>query len=134
MPMINKLPKKPKTERKETDMRKLRQSAYQSTKWRKLREWYIREHPVCEECIKKGIVSPAEVHHIKSPFRNVDGEMTIDWGLMLNPTNLKSLCKEHHGELHARQQGSMNPEEVLRQLDALLNNDITDDDIEKGNW
>ena len=41
---------------------------YGSKLWHSLRNSYIREHPLCEECLAKGIVTPAEhVHHI-TPF------------------------------------------------------------------
>jgi 5-methylcytosine-specific restriction protein A len=70
MPTINTLPKKPKVERQDTDMRNLRQKAYQNTKWRKMRDTYMHEHPLCEECLKQGKVTPAEdIHHRRSPFQ-----------------------------------------------------------------
>lgn len=95
MARINLLPKKKRTNnRKQTDMRKLRQTAYNSTKWRKLRLSYLMLHPMCEECEK----NPAtDVHHIKSFI--VNGE--IDWGLLLNENNLQSLCKDCHGKHHS---------------------------------
>ena len=95
MAKINLLPKKPKnTNRKQTDKRKLRQKAYNSTQWRKLRLKYLMEHPMCEECDRK----PAEdIHHIKSFI--VKDE--IDWDLLLNEKNLQALCKDCHGKHHA---------------------------------
>jgi len=127
MPTINKIPKKPKVERKETDMRQLRQKAYQNTVWRKERENYMHEHPICEECWKKGKITPAtDVHHIKSPFQN--GE--INWNLLVSWDNLESLCKECHGEIHAKQQGHISPEEILKQLDALFDENKPDSDFE----
>ena len=33
---------------------------YGSKLWHSLRNSYIREHPLCEECLAKGIVTPAE--------------------------------------------------------------------------
>lgn len=96
MARINLLPKKKKktNERKQTDKRKLRQSAYNSTGWRKLRNKYIMEHPMCEECDKK----PSEdVHHIKSFIVNNE----IDWGLLLDENNLQAVCKDCHGLHHS---------------------------------
>lgn len=124
MPTINKIPPKVKTnERKETDMRLLRQKAYQNTTWRKMRDCYLREHPLCDECLKKGKITPAtDIHHIKSPFRN--GE--INYALLLDEDNLMSLCKECHGNIHAAQQGHISPEEILKQLDQLFDNNIPD--------
>lgn len=131
MPTIAKTKKKTTYQRKETDMRKLRQTAYQLPAWRKMRETYMHEHPLCEECLKVGKVTAAEdVHHKTSPFRN--GE--VNYGLLLNYNNLMSVCRKCHGEIHAKQKGWKSPEEVLRQLDALFDNNISDKDIEDGNY
>ncbi len=128
MPTINKIPKKEKKiERKETDMRKLRQEAYQNTTWRKMRDTYMHEHPICEECLKKGKVTAAQdVHHKKSPFKG--GE--INWNLLLDYDNLMSVCKDCHGKIHAAQQGHVSPEEIIAQLDALFDENIPDSDFE----
>lgn len=128
MPTINRLPKKPKTSsRNNTDMRELRQKAYQNTAWRKLRETYLKEHPLCEDCLAEGKVTPAtDVHHVKSPFRGKE----INWMLLLNYNNLAALCKECHGNRHAAEQGHISPEEVLKQLDDLFNENIKDEDLE----
>ena len=126
MPTIQKIERKKKTsERKETDMRQLRQKAYQNKEWRKLREVYIHEHPICQDCLAKGKVTPAQdIHHIKSPFQN--GE--INYGLLLDYDNLVALCKDCHGNRHAAEQGHISPEEVIRQLDALFDESIPDED------
>jgi 5-methylcytosine-specific restriction protein A len=128
MPYINKLEKKKtSSERKETDMRELRRKAYNNTAWRKLRDLYMHEHPICEECLKKGKITAAEdVHHKRSPFRK--GE--INYGLLMDYDNLMAVCKECHGEIHAAQQGHISPEEILKQLDALFDENIKDEDLE----
>lgn len=129
MPYINKLEKKKtSSERKETDMRELRRKAYNNTAWRKLRDLYMHEHPICEECLKKGKITAAEdVHHKRSPFRK--GE--INYGLLMDYDNLMAVCKECHGEIHAAQQGHISPEEILKQLDALFDTEnISDEDLE----
>lgn len=125
-PTVNKLERKKKTyERKETDMRKLRQAAYQNTQWRKLRDTYIHEHPICEECLKKGKVTPAtDVHHKISPFKG--GE--INYATLLDYDNLMALCRECHGEIHASQQGHVSPEKIIEQLDRLFDESIPDED------
>lgn len=132
MPRINKPQRKTSSERNEnTDMRKLRKEAYNNKVWRKMRDTYMKEHPICEECLKQGKVTAAEdVHHKKSPFRNG----VINYGLLFDYDNLMSLCKECHGKIHAEQQGHISPEEVIKQLDALFDNNISDKDIEDGNY
>jgi 5-methylcytosine-specific restriction protein A len=108
-------------------MRELRRKAYNNTAWRKLRDLYMHEHPICEECLKKGKITAAEdVHHKRSPFRK--GE--INYGLLMDYDNLMAVCKECHGEIHAAQQGHISPEEILKQLDALFDENIKDEDLE----
>ena len=120
MPTINTPKKTKKTNTNPpTDMKKLRQKAYQSKEWRELRDTYIRMHPLCEECIKKNIVTPAQdVHHIKSPFTKGN----INYHLLLDMNNLESVCKVCHAEIHNRQQGNYTVQDALRLLADLLEN------------
>ena len=129
MPVINKIEKKRTySERKETDMRKLRQKAYQLTVWKKLRLAHLKRNPICAECLKKGELTPAEdVHHIRSPFNG--GEINYD--LLLDSNNLESVCKKCHAEIHNKQQGHISPEEVLKQLDDLFDENKPDSDFEE---
>ena len=120
MPTLN-IQKKTKKENNNqpTDMRRLRQKAYQSKEWRELRNEYMRLHPLCEECIKKNIVTPAQdVHHIKSPFTKGN----INYTLLLDMNNLESVCKVCHAEIHNKQQGNYSVQDALRLLADLLDN------------
>lgn len=131
MPTINTLKKTKKeyTRNEHTPNRDLRRKAYGSTEWRKLRDWYMKQHPICEECLKNGKVTPAEdIHHVKSPF--LKGE--INWALLLDADNLKPLCKRCHANLHNKQLGHISPQDVIKQLEDLLNENITDEEIESG--
>lgn len=131
MPTINKPQKKISAKKNNTDMRLLRQKAYRLPAWRKMRDSYMKEHPICEECLKVGRVTAAEdVHHKRSPFRN--GE--INWGLLLAYDNLESVCKECHARIHNEKLGHVSPESIIKQLDALFDNNISDKDIEDGNY
>ena len=126
---INKKPKQEVKRNENTNSRELRKKAYNNTEWRKMRTSYIKEHPICEECLNKGKVTPAtDVHHIKSPFNSGD----INYTLLLDYNNLKSLCQECHGNIHANQQGKTTIQDVLRQLADLLDPTITDEELEKG--
>lgn len=133
MPTLNlqKKTKKETNQRNEnTASREMRRKAYNNTDWRKLRNNYIKEHPLCEECLNKGKVVPAEdVHHIRSPFSN--GE--INYALLLDGNNLKSLCKECHAAIHNHKEEKITIQDVLRQLSDLLNEEISDEEIEKQN-
>ena len=131
MPKINKLEKKPRnTERKDTDMRELRRKAYNNTAWRKMRDTYMKEHPICEKCLEKGKITPAvDIHHKRSPFQG--GE--VNYALLLDYDNLMALCKDCHGEIHAAQQGHITPEKILEELDALFNDNIPDSAFDNDN-
>ena len=59
--------------------------------WNRLRNRYIREHPLCEDCLKSGYYVPAaEVHHIVPVSRGGTNEIT----------NLVALCKSCHMKRH----------------------------------
>ena len=106
-------------------MRILRATAYNNQNWKKLRETYLKTHPLCEECLKKGKVTPAtSVHHKVSPFKN--GE--INYNLLLDYNNLESVDHECHAAIHNKEQGHISPEEIIRQLDALFDENIPDED------
>ena len=96
MPYI-KRPHKEKTKRS----RHSNQSAryYNSHQWKLLRKWYITTHPLCEECLALGISTPADDVHHRVEFMNGKDDAER-WELLLSETNLESLCKMHHQQIH----------------------------------
>ena len=134
MPTIQRL--KPR-ERKDcqrnenTDERVLRKQLYNTTKWRKAREYHIRTQPLCQECLKEGKVyggtleDPIQVHHIRSPFQ--DGK--INWDMALDDNNLETICSYHHGLIHQKEKGYRDPQEILDALEELFN-DIDNGSVE----
>lgn len=63
--------------------------------WRRIRDRYIAEHPLCEECQKYGRLTPAEeVHHI----------IPLSKGGTNADSNLMSLCKKCHSSITAREE------------------------------
>lgn len=65
-------------------------------RWRKASAMWLRNHPLCVHCEKKGLITPAcEVDHIV-PHR---GSQAIFW----DETNWQSLCKPHHSAKTARE-------------------------------
>ena len=113
---VIKVPKKPRkpcrfsgcpelTENKYCDKhRKLESSYYNKYKrnpntykrygnrWRKIRQLYIKEHPVCELCERKNILRPVEeVHHV----------IPLSKGGSHHKDNLMSLCKSCHSKITA---------------------------------
>src|SRR3989338_1482505 len=63
--------------------------ALRSPKWNEVRKIYLKSHPACEVCGKKGkLLSPNQIHH-KKVF-HLHPELELD----LN--NLICLCSDHH--------------------------------------
>lgn len=61
--------------------------------WRKIRNRYIKAHPLCEQCQAHGRVTPAqEVHHV----------LPLDHGGTHDEANLQALCKPCHSRQTAR--------------------------------
>lgn len=112
MPTIRKLPK----QKNIGDKKKIRAKYYNKVEWKKLRQWHLMQHPLCEKCLDEYTknedgtieqrITPAEdVHHIISPF-TFDDENTI-MQYLLNDDNLMSLCKWHHAQQHIRKKKKM---------------------------
>lgn len=75
------------------------QEFYGSRAWQRLREWYITNHPLCENCQRYLLSEPAtEVHH-KKPFR-LGKTKEEKWDLFLDVDNLESLCNSCHHKIH----------------------------------
>ena len=67
-------------------------------KWRKARETYLRQHPLCVYCMKDGKVMVATVvDHIK-PHK---GNRALFW----DRQNWQALCKQHHDQKTVREDG-----------------------------
>lgn len=75
--------------------------------WRRIRDSYVKAHPFCEECFKKGILVPVEeVHHIKP----------LSEGGTNNKENLISLCKSCHARVHAKRGDRWNKKATLKRV------------------
>lgn len=67
-------------------------------RWRRERAVYLRLHPLCVECKRGGLITPAtDVDHIM-PHRG-------DARLMWDQSNWQSLCHPHHAAKTAREDG-----------------------------
>lgn len=59
--------------------------------WRKVRERYAKEHPLCERCLDEGrLTLMDEVHHI----------VPVSRGGTNDEANLMSLCHSCHTKIH----------------------------------
>ena len=68
----------------------------QSTKWRKLRNTYIQEHPICERC---GQYLATEVHHIVPLTRFTRNPDKME-EMAFDEENLQALCHDCHIKAH----------------------------------
>ena len=79
----------------------LRASYYQMQEWKRLRLAYRMQHPLDELSLLSDRVEAAEdVHHVLSPFEYGKTSQQIII-LLLDPDNLISVTKLHHGIIHA---------------------------------
>ena len=64
--------------------------------WRKIRDRYLAEQPLCEKCREAGrLTNAGEAHHIKP----------LSKGGIHAENNLMALCKRCHSEITAREGG-----------------------------
>ena len=99
MPYINL--KQRKQPRQPTISKKEAQDIYNTTRWQRLRTWYIRNNPLCEDCLAKDpevVTAAAEVHH-KTAFMGVQ-DLQARKALAYDPDNLRSLCIPCHKDRH----------------------------------
>lgn len=61
--------------------------------WKRIRDRFIKVHPLCEECKKAGRLTPANtVHHIVPLKEHINH----------SESNLLSLCKSCHSSIHSK--------------------------------
>ncbi len=80
--------------------RKFKNPFYQSKEWRKTRNAFIADHPLCVMCEQEGrTVLGKEVDHIK-PINPSNAYDTKDgyFGDPLDWDNLQALCVMHHAQ------------------------------------
>lgn len=78
-----------------------RMKYYTSRQWSKLRKAKLIDSPLCEVCLNKGRITPAEhIHHIISPFKVPEGSDRAT--LFYDYNNLCSICAECHGRIHRK--------------------------------
>lgn len=68
----------------------------QSTRWTKLRNSYLQQHPVCENCHER---LSTEVHHIE-PLMKFRNDLQVMENMCFNTDNLMSVCHKCHIDLH----------------------------------
>ena len=82
----------------------------QSSRWTKVRNIYIKEHPTCEICGKPAVC----VHHREpvNRFRNDPIKMEI---MCFSEDNLQSLCFDCHERVHRELGKNKNKKEHVKE-------------------
>lgn len=77
-----------------------REKFYKSKAWQDCRDSFIKSKGgLCERCLKKGEVVPAEIaHHIKE----LDDVNVHNPSIALSWDNLQAVCRKCHGEIHGK--------------------------------
>lgn len=71
---------------------------YHSKAWQEVRAFvWDRAHGLCERCMERGEVKPANVVHHKVPL---SPDNMGDPDISLNPERLMALCDDCHTEVH----------------------------------
>lgn len=94
---------KPKRKKQEYNRLQIHETHkfYNNNTWRKLRQSYLMEHPVCEDCLKENkVVLAEEIHHIK-PILTGKTELEM-MTLAFDSNNLTALCKKCHQLRHKK--------------------------------
>ena len=60
--------------------------------WKRIRDRYVPQHPLCEVCLERGFYVPTEEVHHKLPLAE---------GGTHEASNLIALCKSCHARIHA---------------------------------
>lgn len=84
--------------RKGEGMSKETTNFYRTKVWKRCKEAYLTKvNYLCEQCMKEGLITPAEaVHHIKP----ITKESMNDPNITLNHNNLMAVCRKHHDMFH----------------------------------
>lgn len=61
---------------------------YQSKDWIRFRNWYRSKHPLCEECSRRGMITPMKIVDHIIPIKQ--------GGDKFSENNSRSLCQECH--------------------------------------
>ena len=79
-------------------MQKFAETFYKSQAWKSCRDSYMdKVGHLCEDCLAKGIYTPAEIVHHVIPLtpENID-----DPAIALSWSNLRAVCRECHAVAH----------------------------------
>lgn len=106
-------------------MSKLTKVFYATQAWKDTRRNYKQSvGGLCERCLAKGIIEPAEIIHHKIPL-TVDNVSDVNISLGWN--NLQALCRKCHAEVHEEMYMARSGRRY--KIDELGRVDIQDDNL-----
>lgn len=70
----------------------MRHKFYNTAQWKRLRDLFFKEHPLCEECQRQGIVKVSQIVDHIVPIENGGSKTDV--------TNLRALCQSCHNKKH----------------------------------
>lgn len=78
-----------------------------SRRWLLLRRRYAAAHPLCEECLKRGILDSRteQVHH-RTPVTRGRTWQEME-RLAFDESNLEAVCRQCHRRLHRELEGNI---------------------------
>ena len=81
-------------------MKEFARSFYSSKAWQRTRKAYAKSKGnLCEICLAKGMIKPAEIVHHKI---ELTPENISDPNVALNWDNLQCVCRDCHAKIHDR--------------------------------
>jgi len=81
-----------------TDNRKTSDERGYNSRWRKASKMFMRSHPLCAECMRQGVATPAQVVDHIIPHK---GDASLFWDV----GNWQALCKSCHDRKTATEDG-----------------------------
>lgn len=101
MPTIRRKEIKPKKVKYKNQTTEFYTDKYNSVAWKNLRKVYYSLHPICEECLKRNVITPAEEVHHRRAWSTGESEEE-QWKLFLDESNLISVCRPCHLGYHRK--------------------------------
>jgi 5-methylcytosine-specific restriction protein A len=71
-----------------------------TSEFRRLREAFVIENPLCIMCLAEGKITPTEIVHHEKPIHS-HPELRLEW------SNLVPTCHHHHGVIHSGDDGAV---------------------------
>ena len=102
-----------------------------SKEWRRVRNLYLGEHPLCEMCKAEGYYRPARCVHHRQEVESGRTEKEC-WEIATRTANLQALCYDCHAKVHRQQRSHSRESHHQREQERLrqwISRHVGDDTI-----